>query len=204
MKLFSSLNTYIESLTIDTISEDRKAVLQQLVTYLSKRKASAEASSLNFICIHNSRRSHLAQVWAQTMAKYFNNPEITCFSGGTEATAMYPQVAETLKNVGFKIEAISTGDNPVYSIKYSSNQMPIIGFSKTYDNNFNPSEDFAAVMVCDAAAEACPYVGEADSRMSITYEDPKAFDKSDEKVLRYEDRSRQIATEMKWIFSQLA
>ena len=31
-----------------------------------------QAIRLNFICTHNSRRSHLSQIWAQTMAAYYN------------------------------------------------------------------------------------------------------------------------------------
>jgi arsenate reductase len=34
---------------------------------------------LNLICTHNSRRSHLAQVWAQTAAAYFNLKNVFCY-----------------------------------------------------------------------------------------------------------------------------
>lgn len=59
---------------------------------------------LNFICTHNSRRSHLSQIWAQTMAYHFDVKNVYCYSGGTEATAMFPKVAETLSNQGFQIQ----------------------------------------------------------------------------------------------------
>ncbi len=59
---------------------------------------------LNFICTHNSRRSHLSQIWAQTMAHYFDIKNVFCYSGGTETTALFPMVAETLQNSGFQIK----------------------------------------------------------------------------------------------------
>ena len=61
-----------------------------------------------------------------------------CYSGGTEATALFPMVAQTLENSGFKINKIAETSNPVYSIKYSDNSHPIIGFSKKLDSDFNP------------------------------------------------------------------
>ena len=43
-----------------------------------------------------------------------------------------------LAKQGFKIKTISEGNNPIYAIKYAENEHPIIGFSKTYDDDFNP------------------------------------------------------------------
>src|SRR5690606_37133059 len=112
----------------------------------------------NVICTHNSRRSHLAQIWAQTTAYYFGLKNVSCFSGGTEATALYPMITKTLQDSVFKINAISTGNNPIYTIKYTENQHPIIGFSKTFDDAFNPKPEFAAAMTCSEADEDCPFV----------------------------------------------
>jgi arsenate reductase len=33
---------------------------------------------------------------------------------------------------------------------------PIIGFSKTYDDSFNPQSAFAAILTCSQADGACP------------------------------------------------
>jgi len=203
MNLYPALTQYVNTLNLAEIPLERRAILQKLVDYLKRQISLKKNSALNFICTHNSRRSHLAQVWAQAMAHYYQHPTVSCFSGGTEATALYPQIANTLGAVGFDIALLSDGNNPIYQIKYGSTCMPIISFSKTYDHSFNPSSEFAAIMVCDAAAEACPIVEHAEVRLSITYEDPKRADYRQDKAVHYETRSRQIATELKWVFSQL-
>lgn len=199
----SEINEIILNLDIETISSDRKEVLQPLVDFIQTKVDSQSEIRINFICTHNSRRSHLSQVWAQTIAHYFNIKQVTCYSGGTESTALFPMVAETLQKSGFQIQAISTNDNPVYSIKFSENAHPIIGFSKELDHDFNPKSEFAAIMTCDSANEACPFVPGAEKRIPITYADPKAFDNTPQQAEKYLERSMQIATEMLYVFSQI-
>ncbi len=72
------------------------------------------------------------------MAFHFCIKNVFCYSGGTEANALFPKVAETLTNQGFQIQKLSETENPVYAIKYSVNENPIICFSKTYNNDINP------------------------------------------------------------------
>lgn len=199
----SEIKEIILNLDIETISSDRKEVLQPLVDFIQTKVDSQSEIRINFICTHNSRRSHLSQVWAQTIAHYFNMKQVTCYSGGTESTALFPMVAETLQKSGFQIQAISTNDNPVYSIKFSENAHPIIGFSKELDHDFNPKSEFAAIMTCDSANEACPFVPGAEKRIPITYADPKAFDNTPQQAEKYLERSMQIATEMLYVFSQI-
>ena len=110
------------------------------------------------------------------MASHFNIKNVFCYSGGTEATAMFPMVAETLIHTGFKINMLSEGKNPVYAITYSENDHPVICFSKTYDNAFNPESEFAAIMTCSNADAGCPFIPGAEKRIPITFDDPKAFD----------------------------
>jgi arsenate reductase len=126
--LFPKIEKIIKELNPQTITEERKAVLQPLTDYIQSKVTNGQEIRINFICTHNSRRSHLSQVWAQTMANYFKIKNVFCYSGGTEATALFPMVAETLQNSGFRIKTISKNENPVYSIKYSDNEHPIIGF----------------------------------------------------------------------------
>ena len=137
------------------------------------------------------------------MANYFNIRNVFCYSGGTEATALFPMVAETLLNSGFQINTISKNDNPVYSIKYADNEHPIIGFSKKLNDDFNPKSGFCAVLTCDSANEACPIVFGAEKRIPITFEDPKVFDDAPQQAEKYNERSLQIATEMFYVFSQI-
>ncbi len=201
--MFNELNNYIEKLDTAPLSETRKAVLKPLIAYLKNKTSEKQPIMLNFICSHNSRRSHLAQVWAQTMAAYFNINNIKCFSGGTEATALFPIVATTLENVGFKIHKETEGSNPVYKINYSETVPPILCFSKKYDDAANPKSGFAAVMTCSQADISCPIVNGAEKRIAITYEDPKVSDGTPQQQKIYLERCTQIAAEMKYVFEHI-
>ncbi|MBU3012147.1 protein-tyrosine-phosphatase [Polaribacter vadi] len=201
--LFTEIETFISKLDTKTISEERKEVLQTLTDYIQEKINKKEAIKINFICTHNSRRSHLSQVWAQAIANYFNIANVTCYSGGTEATALFPVATKTLSNSGFQIKTISEGKNPVYSIKYSENEHPIIGFSKKLTDDFNPKSGFAAIMTCSQADGGCPFIAGAEKRIPITFDDPKAFDNTPQQAEKYNERSIQIATEMFYIFSQI-
>ncbi len=201
--LFSEIENVIKNLKPESITAERKKTLQPLIDFIQSKTTNHQEIRLNLICTHNSRRSHLSQVWAQTASAYFNIKNVFCYSGGTEATAMFPMVAKTLENQGFKIKTISEGSNPVYTIKYADNEHPIIGFSKTYDDAYNPQSEFVAIMTCSQADGGCPFISGAEKRIPITFEDPKAFDNTPQQAEKYEERSLQIATEMFYVFSQI-
>ena len=201
--MFENLSKTIDSIAEISVSEERKVVLKPLADYIQNKINANEKIRLNFICTHNSRRSHLSQIWAQTMAFQFGIKNVFCYSGGTEATAMFPKVAETLSNQGFQIEKVSQEQNPVYAIKFDQNQHPVICFSKTYFDDFNPKNNFAAIMTCSNADEGCPMVFGAEARFPIKYDDPKAFDETEQMNEKYTERSLQIASEMYFVFSQI-
>src|SRR5699024_7212281 len=167
--IFPKVQQFIHSLKPESISDSRKKILQLLSDFIQQKIDNYEEIRLNFICTHNSRRSHFAQVWAQTMAYHFGIEKVFCYSGGTEATALFPTVAETLQNTSFKIDKLSEGENPIYGIKYAENEYPIIGFSKTWDNAFNPKSGFVAIMTCSQADENCPFIAGAEKRIPITF-----------------------------------
>jgi arsenate reductase len=201
--MFNNLSKTIAIVEEIPVSIERQAILQPLVDYIQDKVNHQEEIRLNFICTHNSRRSHLSQIWAQTMAYHFQIQNVFCYSGGTEATAMFPKVGETLTNQGFDIQKISDTSNPVYEVKFDNNQHPIICFSKTYFDEFNPKTNFSAIMTCNNADEGCPMVFGAESRFPIKYEDPKAFDGTELMNEKYAERSLQIASEMYFVFSQI-
>lgn len=201
--LFSAIENVINTLNFDSISEERRTILQPLVDFIQGKTNSQQDIRLNLICTHNSRRSHLSQVWAQTAAAHYGIKNVFCYSGGTEATAMFPMAAKTLAKQGFQIKTIAEGNNPVYAIKYSENAHPIIGFSKTFDDDFNPQSEFAAILTCSSADQGCPFIAGAEVRIPIAFEDPKAFDNTPQQAEKYEERSVQIATEMFYVFSQI-
>jgi arsenate reductase (thioredoxin) len=201
--LLEQIDKGIALLDIASISKARQQILQPLIEYIQSKIDNKQDINLNFICTHNSRRSHLAQVWAQAMAYNFHIKNVHCFSGGTETTAVFPMVVQTLENSGFKFRIISEGENPKYIITYSENEKLIIGFSKSYDDDINPKSEFAAIMTCSQADENCPYIPGAEKRIPITYDDPKAFDNTPQQAEKYKERSTQIATEMKYVFSNI-
>lgn len=201
--LFPEIEKVINALDTSYIPVERKTILQPLINYIQEKVDKQQEVQLNFICTHNSRRSHLSQVWAQALAYYFGLKNVFCYSGGTEATALFPMAAKTLENSGFKVSAISEGANPIYSIKYTKNSHPVIGFSKTYDAEFNPASNFAAIMTCSQADVGCPFIAGAEKRIPITYDDPKAFDSTPQQTAKYKERSIQIATELCYVFSQI-
>lgn len=202
--IFPGIKEIIQTLDTTGIATERKEILQPLAGYIHARVDAGLAVRLNFICTHNSRRSHFSQVWAQVMAAHFGVPNVFAYSGGTEATAMFPAVIETLKEQGVEIVPLSEGRNPIYAMKYGQNALPVIGFSKTYDHSFNPASDYAAIMTCSQADAGCPFIAGAEKRFPITYEDPKAFDNTPQQSDKYRERSLQIATELFYVFSEIS
>lgn len=185
------------------IKDERIIVLQPLIEFIQDKINNHVDVNLNFICTHNSRRSHLSQIWAQLAAVYYGIPNVYCYSGGTEETALFPKIAETLSNQGFHVSKTTDTDNPVYAIKYDDNNIPIIGFSKKYDNPFNPVSDFAAIMTCSQADSGCPFIAGAEKRILITFEDPKISDNTADQTKVYASRSLEIAAELFYVFSMI-
>ncbi len=201
--MYSALTKTIEKIETKNINEERKNTLRPLIEFIQQKVDNKQKVDINFICTHNSRRSHLAQIWAQAASAYFNIPGVHCYSGGTEETALFPKVSETLANQGFNILKITDDNNPVYAIKYDDNALPIIGFSKKYDSPFNPTSGFAAVMTCSQADGGCPFIAGAEKRIPITFEDPKISDHTPEQAEVYTERSLEIANEMFYVFSMI-
>ncbi|WP_395092722.1 low molecular weight phosphatase family protein [Vaginella massiliensis] len=201
--MYSTILKTVEQFHFENISNDRKNILQPLIDYIQGKVNSKKPVNLNFICTHNSRRSHLAQIWSQFAAAYYNISNVNCYSGGTQETALFPKIVETLENQGFQILKVADSKNPIYAIKFDENSLPVIGFSKKYDDPFNPVSNFAAIMTCSQADEGCPFISGAEKRIPITYEDPKISDDTTEQTEVYQQRSIEIATEMMYVFSQI-
>src|SRR5688572_28242977 len=117
-RLLPELIETVERLAIDfdKIPEDRKKLLLELAHFIDEKNRDPQPVSLNFICTHNSRRSHMAQLWAQASAFYYDVSGITSYSGGTEATAFNPRAVEAMRIVGFQIAKTSHGANPLYEV----------------------------------------------------------------------------------------
>jgi len=202
--LYPALEAYVEKLREKTrlIPEARKELLAELAKYIRQKQANNDPVSLNFICTHNSRRSHISQVWATAAAAYYGLEDINTYSGGTEATAFNPRAVAALERAGFQIENPG-GSNPHYRVSFSPNRPALECFSKTYDDPFNPQKEFAAIMTCSEADENCPFIPGAEFRLPLTYDDPKEADDTPEETARYDERVRQIGREIFYAFSTI-
>ena len=201
--LFETLQTQIKSLDISSISVVRQNLLQPLIDFIQFKVNADQAIKLNFICTHNSRRSHLSQAWAQALGYFYNIKNLFCYSGGTESTALFPAAAMALEASGFMIHSEIQTKNPLYTIRFAVNQPPVKGFSKPYDHAENPQTTFAAILTCSQADQHCPYISEAEVRIPLPFEDPKVFDNTSYQAEKYRERSLQIATELKYVFSNI-
>jgi arsenate reductase len=184
------------------IPAERVAQLRPLADFVAAKAASGEPARLTFICTHNSRRSHLAQLWAAVAAHRYGVVYVETYSGGTEGTAFNPRAVAALERAGLEIEATGSSEttNPRYTVSFVTGVEPQTCFSKRYDESPNPTSGFAAVMVCTDADEACPTVSGAEARFAIPYEDPKVSDDTLEEAATYDARCAQIARELLLVF----
>ncbi len=200
----NDLQGYINNLKTEVshIPWERKEKLSELSESIRKRLDNDNPAKLTFICTHNSRRSHLCQIWTATLAEHFGVEGIETFSGGTEATAFNPRAVEAIRRAGFTVEDPG-GDNPHYKVFYDEDKEPLVCYSKTFDDAANPNQDFVAVMTCSDADQNCPVVPGAEFRITITYEDPKNADGTPKEARVYDGRCRQISAEMYYMLSKL-
>ncbi len=198
-----TLSTYIEARLDEVPPAERVERLQPLADEIAGRLAAGEDVDLIFICTHNSRRSHLAQIWAWAGAQQFGLDGVHTWSGGTEATAFNPRAVAALERAGFEIERGPEDDNPVYTVQGEGGATTEC-FSKEFRHPENPMSGFVAVMTCSDADEACPIVPGAAARFGVTYVDPKQSDGTAEETATYDARCAQIAREMLWVMRSVA
>lgn len=205
MQLYPAIEKYLKEAeqAIELIPVERKKVLDKIAFYISQKTDSGRKAHLVFICTHNSRRSHISQLWAAAAAAYYGVEGIITYSGGTEVTAFHVNAIKALRDAGFLIEIIKDGENPIYAVKFSDDAPAITSFSKKYMDTPNPSLRFAAIMTCSQADEGCPLVTGADARISLPYDDPKASDGTPEQSAVYAQRSRDIAIEVLYMALQV-
>jgi protein-tyrosine-phosphatase len=204
--MYSQLDNYIQTCIEETNSLplERKDTLDKISAYVTEKSKLESVVNLVFICTHNSRRSHLAQVWSYAAAAYYGKTLIRSYSAGTEVTAMNPRALAALIRVGFQeTHEISEDENHQYLISYEDNAEPIKCYSKTYESEANPQENFAAVMVCDDAEQNCPFIPGADLRILLSYRDPKEADNTSEEIQRYDERCKQIAVELLYLMNRV-
>lgn len=201
----SKIKNYLDELAtrFDTIPDERKEILQLISTYIRSKREQDQPINLVYICTHNSRRSHLGQIWAKVASDYYNIQQVNTYSGGTEATAFNINAISALQRVGFNVQKTTDSENPIYHVYHSDGGEPSVCFSKVYDHPENPSSAFSAIMTCSDAEENCPFIPGVELRVGTTYDDPKAFDNTVFQDDKYDERCRQIALETLYAFSMV-
>lgn len=195
--LFTSFEREFEQ-----IPDVRKKLLADLAEFVQSKVKNATPAQLIFICTHNSRRSHLSQIWAQTAAAYYGVSPVKSFSGGTEATAFNPRAVKAMQQAGFQITTTNGNTtNPLYEIRIGHEVPVMTAFSKVYDAPENPASDFCAVMTCSHADDNCPFIPGASKRIPLTYNDPKEFDDTPLESAKYTERLLEIGRDIAYAFS---
>jgi arsenate reductase (thioredoxin) len=202
--LLPPLLPYVDEVAgeLDMIPDERKAVLDEIAAAIAKRLGDGTDANVTFICTHNSRRSHMSQIWAQTAALYYGLDRVHAYSGGTQQTACNHRTVTAMRRVGFDIKDATTGENPLYLVRYAEDRPPVRAYSKLYNAEENPKDGFIALMTCSSADKTCPVVDGAVARYAIHYTDPKLCDDTPTEATAYNERCREIAREMFYIMSQ--
>ena len=207
-RLHPSLAQTVEAMADDTvdIAQARQSELNEVTLWVADMLVDSGQVDLTFICTHNSRRSHLAQVWAQVGAEVSGLHGVRTFSGGTEATACNPRTVAAMRRAGFQVavqDTVQGASNPTYNVSMGKDVAGMACFSKTYADEANPQQGFGAVMTCSSADRGCPLVHGAAARFATPYVDPKVSDGTDEEAATYDARCRQIGTEMLYLMAEV-
>ena len=184
------------------ISENRYKYLIKIAETIAKKYRKNELVNLNFICINNSRRSQLAQVWSFFAAHYFNL-NIRSFSGGTEIGCFNRSSIKTLQKVGFSFQLNNfSHQNPTYQISFEGNKETLTVFSKLFDDTRNPNS-FIGIMTCAVSDENIPFITSANQLFQLPFEDPKRADGTLRQEEVYLATNRRIAGEIFIIFNEV-
>ena len=204
-KLLSTLRPYVTEVAneLDSVPAARKVVLGKIATDITAQLKAGKPANLTFICTHNSRRSHMSQIWAQTAAYHYGLNQVHAFSGGTEVTACNCRTVTAMRRVGFDITDATTGDNPIYLVRYAEDRPVIRAYSKLYNADGNPTQDFIALMTCSSADKSCPQVKGSIARHAIHYVDPRLCDDTPTETTAYNERCQEIAREMFFIMAEV-
>ena len=184
-----------------SIDSERKEALDELAVLIRQELEERGAVDIIVICTHNSRRSQLGEMWINTLAHFFNIDNLTSYSGGMEDTAFNYRMVNAVQHLGFDLAMVQDGDNPQYIVKGIGKDDHIM-FSKAYDHPVNPQSEYIALMVCDHADENCPIVHGMNHRIPLRYKDPKAFDDTELEEEAYQNKVREIGSEIFYLLEK--
>ena len=175
-------------------------VLEPIAQALVKKATVSGFADVVFICTHNSRRSQMAQAWAHVLTEQLHLP-LRVWSGGTEATSCHPNTVDALVRAGFSV--VGHGQSPD-AVVLSYGGEPVHLFSKRFDDPSIGAQDFTALMTCSDADENCPFLPHAAARLPLRYDDPKAFDGTDQEPFAYDATSAAIEAELRALLGRVS
>lgn len=204
-KLYPILFNYARNLydEYSKIPMERRYVLEEIANYLIGSNQLEGRSTLLIIGSNNATRSILAESWAQAAAHYYGITNVKICSGGINATRISTFAILVLEKAGFIIYKTDDSQNPTYEIKYTYNVPPVLLKSKKYNEKSNPVSQYGSVIVCPNADVNLPVLKGSNFRTSLYYFDPSAYDVAEDALDQYLARSKEIATEMFYIFYRL-
>jgi arsenate reductase (thioredoxin) len=188
-----------------SIKEERMEQLDNLNKMIANDLVKKGSTKIICICTHNSRRSILAQAMLSFISNQLNINNIEVFSGGIEVTEVHRNVIEAFENFGFEIQQIPENTNSKYTVTWGNQTIEKQDnlFSKLYDDPFNPSKDFIAMMVCSDVEKNCPMVKGSINIISMNYTDPKHSDGTEEASNVYLDKLFEIGAEMFYVLQKV-
>lgn len=193
----------VKTLEGQLISEERKALLNSVVEYIVNNAQASKVSHLVFVCTHNSRRSQMAQFWAHYLSDHYGL-RINAYSGGTEVTALAPQAAKVIEELGINYTVDhKSSSNPTYQFKMDPGNKDIELYSKLFTEITESLTAFASLMCCAQAEESCPFVPGTELRISLNYQDPKRADGTANEAAAYHNCLILIGSEINYILSEV-
>lgn len=201
-KLYPILFNYARDLYpyYGNIAFERKMVLEEIANYIIGARQLDKKARILFIETDHTARAALAQIWAVTAAFYYGIDNIDIYSGGIKPSEISRNVIIALEKAGFIVYKYTDDNNPMYEIKYSYNVPPILIKSIKYDDESNPDTNFGSILLCPNADVNLPVIRGNNFRTSLHYFDPTAYDGSADAIDLYIEKSREIATEMFYMF----
>lgn len=199
--MHAKLRQHADLLTtqFDTIEEAHRKPGAELVEWIVKNYKPGKELGVIVMCTGNTRRSVLGATTGNIAAAYYGLPGVRFYCGGTDPDAINPRTVATLKEIGVEIEPTGkeaprgkgNTPNPIYRVCWGKG-LETTEFSKKYTDSHNPQKDFASILVCSEADEACPKVPGASARIAVPYMDPKAFDGAAFESAKYAERRDDI------------
>tara|TARA_Y100001970_G_C14172891_1_gene825181 strand:+ start:114 stop:776 length:663 start_codon:yes stop_codon:yes gene_type:complete len=196
------IQEYINNLikNFDEIINIRKSVLLNVSKYINENILKNQKVNLMFICTHNSRRSQLAQVWSYVAFNYYKLEKIKVFSGGTEVDKFNSNAIYSLINAGLIIKKINKNE---FLVKTCQQEKGLKCYSKQYNSENNPKNNFIAIMTCSDADKKCPVLKGANKKIVLPYKDPKVSEGLENEKKTYDQSCFYIAKEMFFIMKNV-